>query len=94
MTNAKFQIKFVCQIRPPPQTHTQALAEAANKDTYNKNTDPENYSGPIRKYVEFGNFCNEFIVGKYEAWFNGFILSCICVAGVLVGMSTYEREFT
>ncbi|GMH61800.1 hypothetical protein TL16_g03339 [Triparma laevis f. inornata] len=69
----------------------EALAEAANKDTYNKNTDPENYSGPIRKYVEFGNFCNEFIVGKYEAWFNGFILSCICVAGVLVGMSTYEQ---
>lgn len=69
----------------------EALAEAAAKQTYNKHTDPENYSGPFKKYVEFGNFCDEFIVGKYEAWFNGFILGCICVAGVLVGMSTYEE---
>ena len=45
----------------------------------------------MQKYVEFGNFMNEFIVGKYEAYFNGFVLLCICVAGVLVGMQTYEE---
>ena len=75
------------------KTDEELLREAeeeASKKHYNKYTDPNNYTGPLKHYVEFGNFCNEFIVGKYEAWFNGFVLLCICVAGVLVGMQTYE----
>mmetsp|Transcript_31661 Transcript_31661/g.62776 ORF Transcript_31661/g.62776 Transcript_31661/m.62776 type:complete len:1001 (-) Transcript_31661:3-3005(-) len=68
----------------------EALAEQAAKE-YNKNTDPNNYTGAVKSYVEFGNFCNQFIVGKYEAYFNGFVLFCICAAGVLVGLQTYEE---
>ena len=30
-------------------------------------------------------------MGKYEAYFNGFVLFCICVAGILVGLQTYEE---
>ena len=28
--------------------------------------------------------------GKFTPWFDGFVLVCICMAGVLVGVQTYE----
>ncbi len=68
----------------------EALSEEARK-SYNKHTDPEAYKGVVKMYVKFGNINAELITGKYEAYFNNFVLLCIIVAGVLVGMQTYEE---
>jgi len=53
--------------------------------------DPNNFPYPINKYVTIGNFCFKCKEDgeAYAAYFDGFIIVCICIAGVMVGLQTY-----
>jgi len=81
----------------PEKTDEELLAEAMAEEkklAYNKHTDPEAYNNPlVKKYVNFANFNGQFVRpnGVYEPKFSGFIIMCIMVAGVLVGMQTYDQ---
>lgn len=59
-------------------------------DFYNPHIDVDNYADSpdvIKLYVTLAARLNKI---SSSSWFNGFIIGCICVAGVLVGIQTYE----
>ena len=56
------------------------------KNDYNSALDPCIYTGFSRHYVETALRLS-FVVRSQ--WFNGFVILCICLAGVLVGVQTY-----
>lgn len=53
---------------------------------YNPYMDLDKYSGIARAYLLFAHDCLRLTSSDQ---FNGFVIGCICVAGVLVGVQTY-----
>ena len=91
---------------PPPTPTTspihqqeELLAEALAEQEehkihdYDPFTDASKYPPPLKQYILLGNFMAEFITpetGKYEPQFSLFIIIIICIAGMLVGIQTYD----
>lgn len=57
-------------------------------DVYNRELDPSNYSGFLRQYIVCSLRTLELVQSD---GFNGFVIGCICLAGVLVGIQTYPE---
>ena len=55
--------------------------------------DRNNFPQPIKYYVDVANICFKCKDEgeSYAAYFDGFIIFCICVAGVMVGLQTYPQ---
>ena len=47
----------------------------------------------MNAYVRLGMFCRDLSAdgGAYSVYFNGFVIGCILVAGVAVGLQTYPE---
>jgi voltage-gated sodium channel len=50
--------------------------------------DEEKFSGALKYFVQIANKTKRLTVAE---WFNQFIIGCICVAGLLVGITTYNE---
>lgn len=74
------------------KTDEELLAEALEEErlrNFNKYIDADSWNSPLaKKYIAFALFNGQFVRpdGKYEPQFSGFIIFCIMIAGVLVGM--------
>ena len=60
---------------------------------YNKSTDENAYTSPlVKRYCRFARQCSRFTVAEAdrEAYFGPFIILIIILAGILVGIQTYD----